>query len=264
MSNYYLIPGFLGISMIVMLLSVVIVWFFTRQADFLKQRFNQIKDRLTQNIQYKEMAVKEEVNLKPLLLGLLVGLVLGLLLGWGTEYLWLSLSICGSIGIIASLFIKKSLDDLERLKKIKELAILHESISFYGDAGYTIQQSLQMASTLTPMLRPAIFRCLANWPYGSIQALYKFAEGVNLPEAEILASILAHAEESGIKFGQNAMEEEAHALESLRHSLVEIKIMSKPMYFAAYRALPLFSVSSIVVGALIYRVIIMLKSLAGV
>lgn len=209
----------------------------------------------------KEARKKEESSIKNLLIGAATGAAVGIATTWGTRYCIIAVEVCAGIGVIVALFVKKTFEDANKLKKMKELAVLYESVVFYSSAGYTLQQSIARAAELTPVLRPALSRCLAAWIYGPIRALNAFGGEVDLPEAEIMASIFAHVEEKGIKFGEGAIEEEANSLENLRQTLSEMKIMSKPLYFAVYRALPLLAVSGIVVGALIYRVIIMLTTL---
>ncbi len=258
MSNVYFNIMMLGVAVAVgittkKLMDTIIYW-----SNPLRRKIQSFQLKLQEKENKKDV---EESSFKHLIIGAAIGAGVGILASWGTAYSLVVAEVCAGLGVIVSLFIKKTFEDVNKLKKMKELAVLYESVVFYSSAGYTLQQSIARAAELTPVLRPALSRCLAAWIYGPIRALNAFGEEVGLPEAEIMASIFAHVEEKGIKFGEGAIEEEANSLENLRKTLSEMKIMSKPLYFAVYRALPLLAVSGIVVGALIYRVIIMLTTL---
>lgn len=173
------------------------------------------------------------------------------------------LAVVGGIGAGIAWFIQRNMKETLKMKKLREIAALYESIVFYTKAGYTIQQALRLGAVITPTIRPAVERCLAAWPSGPVRALERFAEEVDVPEAATLSTVLMHAEESGIGYGSGAIEEESRALESLRQTLAELKIVSKPLYYCIYRALPLAAISGIVVGPLVWRLIKLLGQYFG-
>lgn len=189
-----------------------------------------------------------------LLGGLVAGVIFGYLVSGFASARGTPL-ITGGLGTGAAWFLQKNIRETVKMRKLREIAALYESVVFYTKAGYTIQQSLRLGAVITPTIRPAVERCLAAWPSGPIRALEKFAEEVNIPEAATLSTVLMHAEESGMGYGSSAIEEESRALEALRQTLAELKIVSKPLYYCIYRALPLAAIAGMVVGPLVWRLI---------
>lgn len=188
-----------------------------------------------------------------LLGGLLGGIFFGLLIsGFTASSL---VPVMGGLGMGVAWFIQKNTKETLKMRKLREIAALYESVVFYTKAGYTIQQSLRLGAVVTPTIRHAVERCLAMWPSGPVRALEKFAEEVDVPEAATLSTVLMHAVESGMSYGQGAIEEESRALDALRQTLAEIKIVSKPLYYCIYRALPLAAIAGVVVGPLVWRLL---------
>lgn len=228
------------------------------------QKLLPYRNRLTRILSEKTEETPKNKEPPILLYGILTGLLIGLLTTIGTRFFLQGILLGVCLGAIFSLVIKKSIEDATKISQMKELALIYETTVFYTSAGYTLYQSLEKSSDMVTLLRPALDKCLAIWPYGSIRAIYSFGEEVDVPEAKIMAGIFAHVEEKGAAFSEAAIIEESQSLENLRKTLTEIKILSKPLYFAVYRALPLLAICGIVVGSLVYRVIIMLNSLMGI
>lgn len=187
--------------------------------------------------------------------GAAAGGLFGLLLGLGVAQVFSVFALGCAFGAAAGWFVRRGAQDTQKLRKLRQVAALYEAVDFYTRAGYTIRQSLSLAVPLAPELRGAVEKCLAAWPAGPVRALERLAQEIGLPEAALLASVLAHAEESGISTGRAAIEEESRSLEALRQTLAELKIVSKPIYFAIYRALPLAAVGGIMTGPLVYRLL---------
>lgn len=196
-------------------------------------------------------------------LGSTAGGLMGALFAWGSPAFYNTVGIGSAVGALAGWFLHNNMKESKRLKLLREVAVLYESVEFYTRAGYTIQQALKLGAVLTPLLSSRVERCLAAWPSGPSRALETFARDVNLPEAAVLSSVLVHAEESGMAFGASAVQEESRSLEELRKNLVELKIASKPLYFAIYRALPMAAVGGVMVGPLAFKLIKMLQMLTN-
>lgn len=200
---------------------------------------------------------------KAMLAGGLIGAFLGGALFWQSASFLKAVVLAANLGSLAGWFVDKNARESVRLRKIREVAVLYESVDFYTKAGYTVQQSLRLGAVLTPLLRPSVERCLAAWPSGPAKALERFARDAGVPEAALFSSVLTHLEQSGASFGCGVLEEEGRGLEDLRKSLAELKIIAKPVYFAIYRALPLVAIGGVVVGPLVYRLIKLLQVFSG-
>lgn len=229
-----------------------------QKAHFYKTRLSS----LLVNTKVEQATKRKEPPI--ILYGIVAGLLIGIPLTIKTQYFIQGTIASVCVGVVLSLLVKKSIEDVSKLRKIKELALIYEASVYYTSAGYTLRQSLEKSKDMVTLLRPALSRCLAAWPYGSIRAIYSFGEEVDLPEARVMAGIFAHVEEKGSAFNEATIIEQVRSLENLRQTLTEIKIMSKPLYFAVYRALPLFAICGIIIGSLINRVIVMLNSLMGI
>ncbi|WP_084665136.1 hypothetical protein [Thermanaeromonas toyohensis] len=170
-----------------------------------------------------------------------------------------SLGIGACAGALGGWLVYSNIRETRRLRLLREVAILYEAVDFFTLVGYTIPQALRLGSIATPSLRAHVERCLARYSRDRVRALEEFAREVNLPEAALLSSVLVHAEEAGMSMSRSALQEESRSLEELRRSLSELRVVSKPIYFAVYRGLPLIAVSSLLVGPLAYRLVVMLK-----
>jgi hypothetical protein len=242
----------------------VLTYYCFKYLEVLWQKLLPYKNRLTRILGESPPGETPKSREPPILLyGMIAGLLIGLLATIGTRFFMQGTLMGVCLGAIFSLVVKKSIEDTTKIRQMKELALIYETSVFYASAGYTLYQSLEKSRDMVKLLRPALDKCLAAWPYGSIRAIYSFGEEVDFPEAKVMAGIFAHVEEKGSAFSEAAIIEESQSLENLRKTLTEIKILSKPLYFAVYRALPLLAICGIIIGSLVNRVIIMLSSLMG-
>lgn len=181
----------------------------------------------------------------------------------GTPLFLNAVGIGSTSGALLGWFVHRNLQETRRLRLLREIAVLYEAVDFLTQAGYTIPQALRLGSVAAPSLRPCVERCLARYSSDRTRALEEFAREVGISEAALLSSILMHAEESGMALGRSALQEESRSLEELRRNLAELKVVSKPLYFAVYRGLPLVAVGGVMVGPLAYRLIKLLQSMSG-
>ncbi|SHE97457.1 hypothetical protein SAMN02745218_01185 [Desulfofundulus australicus DSM 11792] len=195
--------------------------------------------------------------------GSAVGGFLGAVFGFGTPLFFNAVGIGSSGGALLGWFVYRNIQETRRLRLLREIAVLYEAVDFFTQAGYTIPQALRLGSVAAPSLRPCVERCLARYPSDRARALEEFAREVGLSEAALLSSILAHAEESGMALGRSALQEESRSLEELRRNLAELKVVSKPLYFAVYRGLPLIAVGGVMVGPLAYKLIKLLQTVSN-
>jgi hypothetical protein len=234
---------------------------------FLQKSLNPFQRKLrsiTVKPQKRKWGAKEISRDDVILLGGCIGgMLFAFMLAWGTPNLILACIVGAGTGTGIVKFFQKNSEHTKRMKKLREIAVLSETIDFLTQVGYSIPQALKYGATITPVIRPQVEKCIANWPTGPVSALNRFSREVNLPEAATLTSVLTHAQESGHEYARAAIEEEAHSLEMIRQTLSEISILSKPTYFAVYRGLPMVAIMGILVGPLIYRLTRMLGSAFG-
>lgn len=191
----------------------------------------------------------------------LAGMAAMFFLGWGSGFrVIVGLSVVGAvIGLVICRMLFRLKEGAERASVIKELTVFFEAVELYLRAGYNLPQAMRAAALLTPRMRRAVSDCLACWPAGSRRALEVLRHGLNVPEAEILVSLLGQVDRVGLKNLEGVMQREAYNLERLRQLAMEVNIAKRPLYFTLYRALPLAAAVGLVVGPLLYRVVGVLK-----
>lgn len=219
--------------------------------------FNPLQQRLKEMLSddfFESKKSSSTVDFLKLMLGALGGGSFGWLVTWDSPSQFV-MFFFALIGFGLTLFIKRSVEESDRIQKLSEIVMIYETVSFFTKAGYSTQQSLQMSLPVTSALAPALRRCLAAWPHGPARALETFAQEAGVEEAELLASVLLYIEEAGIQFGEAAAQEEARNLDALRESLSELAIISKPLYYSVYRVLPLAAVGGVIMGPILYKII---------
>lgn len=181
------------------------------------------------------------------------GMLVGGALAWGTKLLPIVLPMSGAAGLLAKEVIKRLGGSKRKFKKLKEVAILYESIDLFTRAGYTVRQSLQMSTMLVDVLRPTVEKCLDRWPAGPLRAIRMLGDDIGVPEADVLTGILMHAEEGGTEKIAGIMEQEALRLEDLRRSLAETRVAAKPIYSTIYVFMPVIAAMGMLITPLAYR-----------
>lgn len=157
------------------------------------------------------------------------------------------------IGLIVVKFYQKTIVAGNRAKKLKEAAILFESIELYLKAGYSLYQAIRASKPLVYVIRPAVDKCLNYWGAGAEVALQKLRDELNLKEVETLILLLINIEKSGTRELEGTIGKVVFNMEDLQKMKTQIKIANRPLIFVIYRMLPLASIIGIVVGGLLYR-----------
>lgn len=166
-----------------------------------------------------------------------------------------------SLGAALAYLARNTYKKMQYLQKLREAALLYESIDLYSRVGYTVRQSLELTLPLMKKLRPVVERCIDRCSYGTVWALEQMGKEIGLKEADVLISLLILAEQSGSQRIAGVMEEESGKLESLRRTLAEIQLAGRPVYMTAYLFLPLAGVMGLFLGPMAWQVINMVSNL---
>lgn len=126
---------------------------------------------------------------------------------------------------------------------------LFNVIGLYIEAGMTIPQALNHGKQLSPSLRPMINRCLTLWASGSTPALQALKKSIDLPEGDILASLLEQLNAEGVKNYEGIMRRESLQMERQYHKQTAAKLPLKSVYISVYQALPVFTLFGLLAGA---------------
>jgi len=177
------------------------------------------------------------------------------LLVWDTPLMLPLMPVGGLVGLLGQKLLDRLGSGREHFTKLREVALLYESVDLFTRAGFTVRQALQMSLVMVPKLRRHVEKCLGRWPAGPIRALEQLGADIGIKEADILAGLLMHAEEAGVEKVSGVMEQEAVRLEEIRRTLAEVKIASKPIYLAVYVLLPVATALGMLVGPMAYRAI---------
>jgi len=84
-----------------------------------------------------------------------------------------------------------------------------------------------------------------------------------MEEAAVLVSVLVHANNIGVEYAKQVLQEESRNLELIRKTLVELKIASKPIYYSVYRVIPFAAAIAMGIVPLVYNILDILKILIG-
>lgn len=161
------------------------------------------------------------------------------------------------LGLAAGALLAKAVhslyqSSLEQEKK-RQVAIFFEAVELYMRGGKSMPKAIGTAQKLTPLLRKAVQKCLHYWPKSPARALEEFRKEVDVPEAQILVSLLLRIEKSGINGMEGVIQRDAHNIERLRDMAARRTIFKRPMYFMMYRLLPTLTVLGMLIGSLYYR-----------
>lgn len=196
---------------------------------------------------------KMDAEDRRLLLSVLFGTLLMAGLAWGSQWMPIAASVGGAIGyLVYRLFIQIWFESAMQAKR-REISLLFETVEFYLRAGMSLYYALSSARLVAPRLSKAVGACLVLWPSGSAKALERLKEEINLPEAEILASLLTQIDRVGFYNLQGVIQKESQNLERLREAHLKAKITSRPIFFVVYRLLPLLAVFGMFAGTLYWR-----------
>jgi hypothetical protein len=255
--DFYLYLFMAGTALVVSLIALKIF-------EFVQTKFNPWQRRL-QSLRAGPKRERESISQEDLVLlgGCIGGMLFAMVLTWGNPKLPVACMLGAGMGGGIVKFFQKNAEHTNRMKKLREIAVLSETIDFLTQVGYSIPQALRYGATITPVLRPHVEKCINNWATGAVSALNRFSREVGIPEAATLTSVLTHAQESGHDYARAAIKEEARSLEMLRETLSEISILSKPTYFAVYRGMPLAAILGLLIGPLIYRLTNVMGSVFG-
>lgn len=138
----------------------------------------------------------------------------------------------------------------QKLRRLRETAVLYLLVELGLRAGYTLPASLRGAMPMVPALAPHIAHCLEIWDRGPIQALETLRRAIGLPEADALVALLMQVQEMGSARLGGAMEEGSRQMQSLRRALVRSQAASRPLAFAVFRVLPVLGVVGLMLGPL--------------
>jgi hypothetical protein len=204
---------------------------------------------------------KEKEGVPKAVYGALIGAIIACLLVQGSDQMLLGITVGAILGYGAGKFIDKVNIEREKSAKLREIALISEMVELFSYGGrYQINTILAISTNLIVKIRGDVEKCLHRWPYGTDAALYALEEDLKMEEAATLVSVLIHAQNSGMENMRIVLQEESRNLEILRRTLAERRISSKPLYYTAYRALPLISVGGIVVAPIVDQILNTLKA----
>lgn len=190
------------------------------------------------------------------------GVLMGLL-GLKTEYFWYMVLWGMAGGGLICKGIYRFRDVTHGYAVRRQVAVLFEAVEMYLRSGMTIYQALYAARALTPALDQAVRSCLVCWPQNPELALQKFREEINVPESDVLVSLLLRIKTSGVKNLEGIIQREVHSIEKLRDAAMRMKISNRPSYYMIHRFLPGIAVLGMFIGSLLYHLSLSLKA-AGI
>jgi hypothetical protein len=120
--------------------------------NYLQKSLNpfQRKLRSIANRTGKRKSEKKEISRDDVILlgGCLGGMLFALMIAWGTSQVMLACIIGAGTGTGIVKFFQKNSEHTKRMKKLREIAILSETIDFLTQVGYSIPQALKYGAPI--------------------------------------------------------------------------------------------------------------------
>ncbi|MDN5344537.1 MAG: hypothetical protein PWQ18_648 [Clostridia bacterium] len=185
---------------------------------------------------------------------------LGLIIG-RMPYILIAMPVGAALGLLARKLAAKIYWGRTHFQRLREAAVLYESIDLFTRAGFTPRQAMELSLPLLTLLRPAVEKCIASWSGGALRAIEQLGNDINLKEADVLIAVLMQIVEGGVAKLAGVMEEEAFRLDELRQNLGEMRIAAKPVYSTVYIFLPVAALVGMLLGPLAFRAISMISNL---
>ncbi len=209
----------------------------------------------------RQFSIRKDDKNTQLAIGGLVGLVSGILLTNGTDYMTIAGMVFAGLGVGAVEMFYRITNQGKEERRKRECFLLFNAVEIFTQSGYSVPQSLANARSFVPMLEPAINKCLAVWPSGSIQALEVLRDEIHLPEGDQLVSLLLQVNQAGTKNLGNIIQAESKQMEEKRKALAKARITQKPVFLMVYRLLPLVVLMGMLAGVLITRIFNQMNSI---
>jgi hypothetical protein len=187
----------------------------------------------------KSDKLPEAVKDRKVALGGILGFILGIFLFNDSNYLSFGSLMCAGMGAGGIIFTTNVKDNYKEEIRRKECIMLFNTLAIFLPTGMSIPQVLNSAKDFSPNLKRAIDKTLAAWHNGTITALDILKKEINLPEGDILASLLLQVSQTGSKNIYNIIQNESRRIDDRRRMLEKIKITRKPIALNIYRFLPL-------------------------
>lgn len=176
-------------------------------------------------------------------------------------YVLAAVPVGATLGFLASRVAARLYQSRTHFQRLREAAVLYESIDLFTRAGFTPRQAMELSLPLLTLLRPAVEKCIASWSGGALRAIEQLGSDIGLKEADVLIAVLMQIVEGGVAKLTGVMEEEALRLDELRQSLGEMRIAAKPVYSTVYIFLPVAALVGMLLGPLAFRAISMISSM---
>jgi len=191
----------------------------------------------------------------------LIGAIIMLAFSIGTPYMhYMTFSGLG-VGVLIGKMIFKFRKEVGLNAKRREVALLFEAVEFYIRAGMSIPQAMYSAKLLTPGIEKDVLRCISLWPKSSSVALESFRKEVGVPEADVLVALLQRIDKTGLANLDGVIQRESRNIEKMRETAARSRIAMRPVYYMAYRMLPLVASTGIFIGSFVYRLMLNFSSM---
>jgi len=186
---------------------------------------------------------------RKIILVMFCGAVFGAVLAWGSPRV-IQVTLLGAVITVGVYELVSRIKEHYEIKTRRfETLRLFNVIGLYIEAGMTIPQALNHGKQLSPSLRPMINQCLTLWASGSSTALQALKKSINLPEGDILVSLLEQLNSEGVKNYEGIMRRESRQMERQYHKQAAAKLPLKSIYISVYQALPVFTLFGLLAGA---------------
>lgn len=149
----------------------------------------------------------------------------------------------------------------EKLRRLQEAVLLYDAVDVFTGCGMGLGHALEKSLPLLRRLRPAVERCVAQYPFGPTRAVAEMERDLGFEEAGTLVSVFLHLASSGR--GGEVAASEAVKLEKMRRALARTSSNLKPVWQQFQLLFPVFCGMALVLYCLARHVQLQFASLSG-
>lgn len=196
--------------------------------------------------------IENERRNKYALLGFCAGTVCGVSLLWGTSNVVTDSIVIGAISGAVVLVYTNIYDKMILGLKRKEVRTLFSSVENLMLSGVSFEKALRETSELLNHLKPAVNKSVAYFP-NTNEVLNSLREEINLPEGDILVSLLKQLKEVGAGRFEGAIQKEIKVLEDMQASSDKVRIKNVGNAIIIPRIMSLAVIVLMLIGTLIVK-----------
>ena len=202
---------------------------------------------------------KELANL--ILCALVSGVVFFLISGGGIAIRLTMFAVGVTVGIFAYYFYAKYTKNTRKIKVLRELSLVYDTLSIYMDAGENLPTAIGKVLPALDVTKESFERFLVEYNYNIREALLNLEKNLGTEESGVLVSVMLQIVSTG-SIKEIAMTE-GGKLENARKTAYRVELAVRPIYRQLTLTVPVFLGMATMFYVLGKHVYVSIMSLSG-